>query len=41
MLVGAEDPEVGDLIGVLPEPGGAGLLEARLEHMAVSALNHA
>jgi len=32
---------VGDLVGVVPEPGGAGLLESSREHMAVSALNHA
>ena len=40
-VIGSEDPQVGDLVSMIREPSGAGLLETRMEHMAVSALNHA
>jgi hypothetical protein len=40
-VVGSEDAQGCDLIGMVPEPGGAGLLETGMEDMAVTALDHA
>jgi hypothetical protein len=40
LVVGAQDAQVGDLVGVFGQPGGAGLLEPGLEHMAMAALDH-
>lgn len=40
-VVGTEDPQVRDLVRVIRQSGGAGLLEAGLKHRAVSALDHA
>jgi len=38
-LVGAPDAQMGELVGVVGQPGGARLLEPGLEHVPVSALD--
>jgi hypothetical protein len=35
------DPQVSDLVGVVRQPSGAGLLGPGVEHVAVSGLDHA
>jgi len=39
MAIGPEDAEVGHLVCVVGQPGGSGLFQACLEHMAVAALD--
>jgi hypothetical protein len=40
-VVGSEDAQVSHLICVIAQPGSAGFFETGLEHVAMSALDHA
>ena len=40
LVIGSEDTQVGDLVGVVGQPGGARLFESGLEDMAVAAFDH-
>jgi hypothetical protein len=41
LAVGSEDAQVADLVGVVAQPGSARLLEAGVQDVTVSALDHA
>lgn len=41
LLVSSEDPQVRDLVCVVVQPSGACLFESGVEHMTMSALDHA
>jgi hypothetical protein len=41
LIIGAKNTQVSDLIGVLLEPGSAGLFEPRVEDMTMAGLDAA
>lgn len=40
-MVGSEYSQVSELVGMVVQPSGAGLFEARLQDMAMPAFDHA